>query len=123
MLKREHMPHVFGAATLALMFSAVSVYPQTTTGASGTTGSGAGRSRRRNLSKREMAFASRPIADTKNYLKAQPGSSLAFKTMPDVNFLKIILSSDAHVAVAASCYLNGFLDGQGQIALCGERPI
>lgn len=37
MLKREHLPHMLGAATLALMFSAVSVYPQTTTtGTSGT---------------------------------------------------------------------------------------
>lgn len=31
MLKREHFPQVFGAATLALIFSAASVYPQATT--------------------------------------------------------------------------------------------
>ncbi|HEV2612190.1 MAG TPA: DUF4142 domain-containing protein [Noviherbaspirillum sp.] len=37
MLKREHLPHMLGAATLALMFSAASVHPQTTTtGTSGT---------------------------------------------------------------------------------------
>jgi putative membrane protein len=31
MLKREHFPQVFGVATLALIFSAASVYPQVTT--------------------------------------------------------------------------------------------
>lgn len=31
MLKREHFPQVFGVATLALIFSAASVYPQATT--------------------------------------------------------------------------------------------
>ncbi|SNS15757.1 Predicted outer membrane protein [Noviherbaspirillum humi] len=40
MLKREHMPHILGAATLAVMFSAASVHPQTT-GASPSTPSSA----------------------------------------------------------------------------------
>jgi len=37
MLKREHMPHFLGAATLALLFSAASVHPQSTDAGVGTT--------------------------------------------------------------------------------------
>lgn len=41
MLKREHFPQVFGAATLALIFSAASVYPQATTDSPAGAGSSA----------------------------------------------------------------------------------
>lgn len=41
MLKREHFPQVFGVATLALIFSAASVYPQATTDSPAGAGSSA----------------------------------------------------------------------------------
>jgi putative membrane protein len=36
MLRRDHLPHLLGAATLAVLFGAASVHPQATTGSAGS---------------------------------------------------------------------------------------